>query len=123
MRSADTDPAVERVQVELMRQATPARRAALARSLSRTTLELARRAIRQADPNVDEREVAVRFAAICHGPSLANGLRRYLQAGQEPATMRPVNPPDVLAALTPVVEALEGLGVRYHIGGSLASSA
>src|SRR5438552_6748490 len=30
---------------------------------------------------------------------------------------------DILLALTPVVEALEGLGVRYHIGGSLASSA
>lgn len=34
-----------------------------------------------------------------------------------------LGPPDALAALTPVVEALERLGVRYHIGGSLASSA
>lgn len=31
--------------------------------------------------------------------------------------------PDVLTAVTPVVEAVEQLGVRYHIGGSLASSA
>jgi hypothetical protein len=30
---------------------------------------------------------------------------------------------DVLAALTPVVEVLERLGVMYHIGGSIASSA
>lgn len=29
---------------------------------------------------------------------------------------------DVLAAMTPVVDVLERLGVRYHIGGSLASS-
>ena len=34
-----------------------------------------------------------------------------------------MTPPDVVAALTPVVEALEALGVRYHVGGSLASSA
>lgn len=34
---------------------------------------------------------------------------------------RPV--PDALAAVTPVVEALEQLGIRHHIGGSLASSA
>ncbi len=30
---------------------------------------------------------------------------------------------DVLAALTPVVDALESLGVRYRVGGSVASSA
>lgn len=32
-------------------------------------------------------------------------------------------PPDAIAAITPVVDAFEELGVRYHIGGSLASSA
>jgi hypothetical protein len=33
------------------------------------------------------------------------------------------NLPDALAALTPIVDVLEQLGVRYHVGGSLASSA
>jgi len=32
------------------------------------------------------------------------------------------NTPDIQAALTPIVEALEQLGVPYHIGGSVASS-
>jgi hypothetical protein len=31
--------------------------------------------------------------------------------------------PDIIAALTPVADVLEQLGVRYHVGGSLASSA
>ena len=31
--------------------------------------------------------------------------------------------PDALAALTPVVDTLEQLGVRYHVGGLVASSA
>lgn len=31
--------------------------------------------------------------------------------------------PDILAAVTPVVEAFESLGIAYHIGGSVASSA
>ena len=31
--------------------------------------------------------------------------------------------PDVLATITPIVDILATLGVRYHIGGSLASSA
>jgi hypothetical protein len=34
-----------------------------------------------------------------------------------------MNQPDLLAATTPVVEALDALGVAYHIGGSVASSA
>lgn len=34
-----------------------------------------------------------------------------------------MTPPDALTALTPVVAVLEQLGVRYHVGGSLASSA
>jgi hypothetical protein len=34
-----------------------------------------------------------------------------------------VAPPDTVVALIPVVEALESLGVRHHLGGSLASSA
>ena len=32
------------------------------------------------------------------------------------------NVPDILAAITPIVEALEELGIPYHIGGSVASS-
>jgi hypothetical protein len=34
-----------------------------------------------------------------------------------------VKPPDLLQALTPVARALESLGIRYFVGGSLASSA
>jgi len=34
-----------------------------------------------------------------------------------------MNAAEILAAITPVVEAFEELGVAYHIGGSVASSA
>ncbi len=34
-----------------------------------------------------------------------------------------MNATEILAAITPVVEAFEGLGVAYYIGGSVASSA
>jgi hypothetical protein len=30
--------------------------------------------------------------------------------------------PDLVAALLPVIEALDSLGVRYYVGGSVASS-
>ncbi len=33
-----------------------------------------------------------------------------------------MNTPQIIVAITPIVEALEQLGVAYHIGGSVASS-
>ncbi len=80
MRSPDTSPAAERVQIELLRRASVAQRAALARSLSRTTLQLARRAVERANPDADAQEIAVRFVAICYGRELAESLRQYLRS-------------------------------------------
>ena len=34
-----------------------------------------------------------------------------------------MNTPDILAAINPVIESFEKLGVLYYIGGSVASSA
>jgi hypothetical protein len=80
MRSADTDSAAERVQVELLRQATVARRATLARSLSRTVLQLTRRAIQERNPSASAEEIGVRFVEACYGPELAQALQRDLEA-------------------------------------------
>jgi hypothetical protein len=80
MRSADTSPEAERVQLELLRNASPAQRASLARSLSRTTMRLVRRAVREAHPKIDDEEFAVRFVAQVYGPELAEELRRHLEA-------------------------------------------
>ena len=82
MRSTDTTASAERVQLALLRRATVARRATLARSLSSTTIQLSRRAIRDANPSASADELAVRFADVCYGPALADRLRRYLHARQ-----------------------------------------
>lgn len=79
MRPADTDPATERVRFALLRDATVARRAALARSLSRTALQLSHRAIQKANPTADADELAVQFVALCYGRQLAEGFRRDLE--------------------------------------------
>jgi len=80
LRSADTDPAAERVQVELLRHATVARRAALARSLSCMVLQLTQRAIQARNPTADADQLAVEFIATCYGPVLASGVRGCLEA-------------------------------------------
>ncbi|MSQ24195.1 MAG: hypothetical protein EXR58_06555 [Chloroflexi bacterium] len=122
MRSIDTDRTADRVQIELFRTATVARRASLARSLSTTVLQLSQRAIREANPTDDWQALATRFAALCYGRGLAEELKRDL-ADRNRERFLNLTPQDVLAAVTPVVDALERLRARHHIGGSLASSA
>jgi hypothetical protein len=34
-----------------------------------------------------------------------------------------MNKPDILAALSPLIESFKTIGIEYHIGGSIASSA
>jgi len=80
--SADTSPEAERVQIELLRQAGPARRFALARSLSQTTMQLARGAIRRRYPEASEEEVGLIFVALHYGPELAEQVRTHLARRQ-----------------------------------------
>lgn len=80
MRSADTDPAAERVQIRLLREATVAARASLAISLTQITLQLTWRALREAHPTADADELAVRFVTHCYGFALGEGFRRDLAA-------------------------------------------
>jgi hypothetical protein len=82
-RSADTDPEAERVQLELLRRATPARRSAMALSLTQTVLELSRGGLRRAMPGASEEEIRLRFVELNYGGALAGEVRRYLAARRE----------------------------------------
>ncbi len=78
-QSSDTHPDVERVQIELFRQATPERRAQIALSLSQQMLALSRRAIREVHPNASEEEVDLLFVARAYGQELADRVREYIE--------------------------------------------
>ena len=78
MHTAQRLSAAEWKQIELLRAATPARRAALARSLTSHTLGLARRAIREANPGADPDELRVRYVAAVYGRELATKLQGFL---------------------------------------------
>ena len=74
----DTSPDAERVQIELLRAATPERRFALLRSLTSTAIRLSREAIRAQSPALTDEEVRLRWAEIHYGHDLADRVRRYL---------------------------------------------
>lgn len=77
--STDTDLAAERVQLALLRQASEARRFALCRSLTRTVVDLSRRALRESMPGAPERDVLLRWVALNYGAALADGLERRFE--------------------------------------------
>ena len=74
--TGDTHHTMAAAQIELLRQASMARRFGRARSLSRTTIELARRAIARTMPGADEREILLTFVGLHYGSDWAERLRR-----------------------------------------------
>ncbi len=82
---SDTDPEAERVQLELLRAASPSQRLRLALSLSRTTMGLARGGLARAFPDASPQEIGLRFVALNYGAELAEEVRRHLARAREPA--------------------------------------
>ncbi|MCP4427304.1 MAG: hypothetical protein GY803_22680 [Chloroflexi bacterium] len=78
-QSIDTHPKAEEIQIALLRQATAARRFAIMRSLSQTTIQLSRRAIRRANPSFSQLEVNLAFVAHHYGEELAEQVSQYLK--------------------------------------------
>ena len=76
--SLDTHPDAERVWIELIRKASLERRFQLVRSLSATAIDLARRAIAEANPGFTADELSVAFVRVHHGDDLAGCLDRFL---------------------------------------------
>lgn len=77
-QSADTNPKVEKFQISLIRQASIAKRIARMRSLSQTVVQLSRRAIMRANPDLSEQELNLIFVSYHYGTELADRLRKYL---------------------------------------------
>jgi hypothetical protein len=72
------ETSADRVQIDLLRTAGPARRSRLALSLSTSVISLARQAIRNRHPEYTERDVLLAFAEVHYGKDLAGRVRRHL---------------------------------------------
>ena len=69
----------------------------------------------RAHPDLDEKELNLKFISYHYGEELADLLREH---GKQIIMKKS----DILLALEPVAEAFEKLGITYYIGGSVASS-
>jgi len=67
----DTSPEIDRLQIERLRQATPAERLRVALNMSDTVMWLSRQAIARLHPEWDDRQVRREFARVHYGDSVA----------------------------------------------------
>ncbi len=79
-QSPDTPFEVEKKQIELIRRSSIAERISLVRSLSQTTMNLSRRAIKRSMPDKNDKEIDFAFVALHYGEKIANSLRSYMEA-------------------------------------------
>jgi hypothetical protein len=80
-------------------------------------IRASKRAIRRTHPERSERDVGHLFIELHYGPEVANAIRPY-----ERRLGSMANSSELAQALRPVVDELDRLGVRYYVGGSVASS-
>ena len=77
-QSIDTHPAAEKIQISLIRKASIAKRTSRIRSLSQSVIQLSRKAIKRANPNLDDKEQIFTFISYHYGSELADRLRKYM---------------------------------------------
>ena len=76
---SDTDEKIEKIQIDLIRQLSTSERVSRVRSLSQTVIRLSRRAIRQANPDLSEKELKYIFLAYHYGNEVAEKFKKYIE--------------------------------------------
>lgn len=117
-QSKDTHIEIEKIQISMIRQESIAKKASRMCSLSQTTRQLSRRAIKRANPTLNDGELDRLFVGYLYGSDLANRLDHYLNKKPQKAMKQA----EIIAAAYPVAKAFDELGILYYIGGSVASS-
>jgi hypothetical protein len=77
-QSMDTSPEAERVQIELIRKASPSKRFTLMEAWSQFLIEANKQGIRKNRPDLSEEEVGLIFVANNYSQALADQLREDL---------------------------------------------
>ena len=77
-QSIDTYIKAEQFQISLLRNRSTASKFAQIRSLSKSTIQLSKRAISRANKGLNEQDVNLLFINLHYGQDLANRIKIYL---------------------------------------------
>jgi hypothetical protein len=80
---SDTHPEVEKLQIELLRKATPSERLAKALSLTATLVGLSRQTIARLNPEATPQELDLKRIELYYGKPLAEKVKAYLKKEEE----------------------------------------
>jgi hypothetical protein len=78
-QSEDTSPEMERVQIELIRKASPAKLFGLVRSMSQTMMQASRENIRKLHPDASKEELSLILVELYYGKEVANLVRTQMK--------------------------------------------
>ena len=78
-QSIDTDPVIERMQIEAMRQLQPGQRFQIACSLTRSAFALSWRNFQSLHKDLDQTSLRILWVRNLYGDDLANRLFTYLE--------------------------------------------
>jgi hypothetical protein len=76
----DTSPDAAEMQLNILRQKSPAQRVALAINLTSEVIQASKRAIRRHHPEFTDRQVMHMFVELHYGKALADEVRQYQAA-------------------------------------------
>jgi hypothetical protein len=79
MQSEDTSPEMERVQIELIRKASPAKIFGLVRSMSQSMMQASRENIRKLHPDASKEELSLILVELYYGKEVANLVRTQMK--------------------------------------------
>jgi len=82
-QSPDTNFKSEQMLISLLREKSAAKKFALIRSLSQSTIQLSKRAIARANKGIDDDQVNVLFIDLHYGKELAHQFRRRMKEKHE----------------------------------------
>ena len=77
-QSIDTNPAIEKIQIELLKQQSIAKKFAQVCSLTEMTIQLSKRAIARSNQNLDEKGINLQFISLQYGDDIARRVTNYL---------------------------------------------
>lgn len=78
VQSKDTPPEIEKLQISLIKKSSVSKRLSSVRSLTKSVVQLSRRAILRSNPSLSEREVDLLFLKIHYGKELSSSVDEYL---------------------------------------------
>ena len=79
MPARDTSSKIEEIQVNLIRKSSVSKRISIVQALTETTVQLSKKAILRANPQLNNQEINILFCSFTYGENLANKIKEYIK--------------------------------------------